>query len=336
MKRISTLESLREHLQWALMLEHSTIPPYLCALYSLRPGSNLPAMAAIRAVVMEEMLHMVLVANVLNAIGGSPDLDHAGVIPSYPEALPHSDGRVILNLQRFSPETLSGFMAIERPEPLKSEPEADHFQTIGQFYDALEEGLRSVVDELGHDKVFSGGLTRQVDPSRWYYGAGGAPVLVQDLASSLAALEEIKHQGEGCDQSIFESDEPFGDRELAHFFRFEQIRLGRAFLSSDSPKSGPTGALLPVDWDAVLPMRANPKLAQYADQPEIQALMRGFNRSYTALLKTLHLAFNGQPALLFNAVPLMYRMKEQALALMQVPCGPGSDETVGPSFEFEP
>jgi hypothetical protein len=27
---IATLESLREHLQWAIELEHFTLPPYLC------------------------------------------------------------------------------------------------------------------------------------------------------------------------------------------------------------------------------------------------------------------------------------------------------------------
>ncbi|MFI6734901.1 ferritin-like domain-containing protein, partial [Nonomuraea sp. NPDC050451] len=38
--RIDTLDSLREHLQWAIELEHATLPPYLCALYSLDPERN--------------------------------------------------------------------------------------------------------------------------------------------------------------------------------------------------------------------------------------------------------------------------------------------------------
>ncbi len=129
-------------------------------------------------------------------------------------------------------------------------------------------------------------------------------------------------------------DEARGERELAHYFRFEEVRVGRRFTALDTPASGPTGALLPVQWEAVLPMRANPKMADYQDQPDVLSLMRAFNRSYTDLLKTLHLGFNGQPGQLFNAVPLMYRMKEQALTLMNVHCGDGSGETVGPSFEF--
>lgn len=40
---IASLESLREHLQWAIELEHSTIPPYLGALYSIEPGRNFEA-----------------------------------------------------------------------------------------------------------------------------------------------------------------------------------------------------------------------------------------------------------------------------------------------------
>jgi len=38
--QISTLESLHEHLQWAIELEHFTLPPYLCALYSLDAARN--------------------------------------------------------------------------------------------------------------------------------------------------------------------------------------------------------------------------------------------------------------------------------------------------------
>jgi hypothetical protein len=36
---INTVGSLRKHLQWAIELEHATIPPYLCALDSIEEGS---------------------------------------------------------------------------------------------------------------------------------------------------------------------------------------------------------------------------------------------------------------------------------------------------------
>ena len=177
-------------------------------------------------------------------------------------------------------------------------------------------------------------MLRQVDPTRWYYGGGGRPIVVSDLASALAALDEIKAQGEGLPHSVFDDQAPFGKRELAHYFRFEQLRQGRFYRPEDSPRSGPSGDPLPLRWDQVHPMRANPRMADYAGQPEVHALMRRFNLDYTALLRALHGAFNGQPALLFEAVPMMYRLKYQAQALMQLPCGDASGETVGPSFEY--
>nr|MCU0322110.1 ferritin-like protein [Chitinophagaceae bacterium] len=55
---IKTIDSLKKHLQVAIELEHSTIPPYLCALYSIKEGTNVAASQIIRSVVIEEMLHM--------------------------------------------------------------------------------------------------------------------------------------------------------------------------------------------------------------------------------------------------------------------------------------
>jgi hypothetical protein len=360
---IRTLASLQRHLQWALELEHATIPAYLCALYSIPEGANVAAQQQLRAVVMEEMLHMVLVANVLNAVGGCPKVDDPAFVPSYPTTLPHSDGSVCVQLRRFDREALQTFLKIERPEPPQAKPEPERYHSIGQFYDAIEAGLRQLAGELG-PALFSGSVLRQVDPTRWYYGGGGRPIVVSDLASALAALDEIKAQGEGLPHSVFDDQAPFGKRELAHYFRFEQLRQGRFYRPEDSPRSGPSGDPLPLRWDQVHPMRANPRilspgsrglrrapsargraswrrrtaatppLADYAGQPEVHALMRRFNLDYTALLRALHGAFNGQPALLFEAVPMMYRLKYQAQALMQLPCGDASGETVGPSFEY--
>ena len=37
---IQSIEDLRTYLVIAMQIEHATIPPYLTALYSIRPGSN--------------------------------------------------------------------------------------------------------------------------------------------------------------------------------------------------------------------------------------------------------------------------------------------------------
>src|SRR5437588_4903899 len=108
-----TVEELRAHFQTAIELEHSTIPPYLCALYSLDAQKkndaqkndeqkNQFAYQVIQSVVMEEMLHMIQAANILAAIGGRPALNNPKFIPEYPTFLPHSDDAFKVGLQKFS------------------------------------------------------------------------------------------------------------------------------------------------------------------------------------------------------------------------------------------
>lgn len=63
---ITSLEQLVTHLQWALSVELSTIPPYLRALHSVIDRST-DAAKAVRDVAVEEMLHTALVANPMNA-----------------------------------------------------------------------------------------------------------------------------------------------------------------------------------------------------------------------------------------------------------------------------
>ena len=83
-----TVDRLKELLEAAVKLELSTIPPYLCALYTIHPEGNDEAKLVIRSVVVEEMLHMVLAANVLNAIGGDPRVAGPEHAPRYPHELP--------------------------------------------------------------------------------------------------------------------------------------------------------------------------------------------------------------------------------------------------------
>src|SRR3954463_797430 len=107
---IATLDDLREHLQWAIELEHATLPPYLCALYSLDPETNPEAIKAVGGVFVEEMLHLALAANLLNAVGGHPRLDTPRMLPPYPRRLPHGDPSLELSLLPFGPEALDMFL----------------------------------------------------------------------------------------------------------------------------------------------------------------------------------------------------------------------------------
>ena len=149
----------------AIQLEHATIPPYLTAAYSLHRNSNTAIFAALKEIAEEEMLHMAMVANVLNAIGGHPDIANPGFVPKYPGQLPMTIGSgLVVGLRKFSRQLVFDvFMEIEKPEtPLHfpvipfSTVAGAAFATIGQFYSAIIDKIK----ELG-DPIFTG-----ADPSR--------------------------------------------------------------------------------------------------------------------------------------------------------------------------
>ncbi len=330
-KAISEIDELRGALQTAIELEHSTIPPYLCALYSIRAGHNTEAAALIESVVMEEMLHIVLAANVLNAIGGSPRIDRRKFVPRYPATLPHSDGRVVVGLRPLSPEALATFRRIERPEPPGTPPGVEGYHTIGQFYAGIELGLQQLAAK---DKIFTGEAWKQIDGVEHVYGMAGAPFAVDDLESALAALSIIVDQGEGIDHTIHDGDTALGEGELlAHFFRFDELAKGRRYLPSDTPRTGPTGPPLPVDFDAVWPMRPNPRVEDLPPGSEVRSLTDESNRVYTDVLRCLHRGLNGEPGELTGAVGLMWELRWQAEALMRIPVG-SNGETAGPTFQW--
>jgi hypothetical protein len=330
--RITDLHSLQDHLQEALEIEHATIPPYLCALYSIPEGTNREAASVIRSVVMEEMLHMILVANVMNAVGRKPVLAKEGFIKPYPGPLPHSDDSFVVELLPFSERALNIFLKIERPAKAGAPPQPERFHTIGQFYEAIEEALTRLTKEMGPSRVFTGIEADQVPPGRWYYGGGGQVVPVIDLESALRALKEVTDEGEGLDHTIWDGDK---SEELAHYFRFAELREQRCFLPEDTEKSGPSGPELPVDFGVVAPMRPNPRSDDYRGHPAIHRQMVKGNRIYTRLLRQLQTALTGTPDALRDAVPIMYEFRYQAEALMRIPSPLSPGMTVGPSFEFD-
>ena len=328
---IHNIDDLREHLQVAIELEHSTIPPYLCALYSIPDSKNPELVRLIRSVVMEEMLHITLASNVLNAIGGAPALNKSDFIPSYPMKLPHSNGAFTVHLEKFCHSSIDTFLKIERPGKQVARPQADNYETIGQFYQAIEDGLNRICKGDHH---FISDHSKQVTPEL-YYGGGGGIIVVTDLKSALKALKAIVAQGEGLHHTIFDSDDPVFDdeRDLAHYFRFNEILLGQFYTRYDKPNSKPSGEKFAVNWKSSYPMRLDPKTDDYPAGSELRQKSDAFNRRYTSLLKALHQVYNGEPQKLMEAVGLMYDLKYQAIALMRVPFGENG-ETAGPSFEF--
>jgi hypothetical protein len=155
---ITDVEDLRRHLQWAVEVEHSTIPPYEYAMWSVVDPDSAAA-TSIKYVVREEMLHTSLAANILAAVGGTPRFT-GDAVPRYPEPLRHHDPGepLMLHLAPASIELLRDvFLRIEKPEEPGAKPEGDRYETLAQFYEAIAEGLARVGNE-----VFTGDPRRQV------------------------------------------------------------------------------------------------------------------------------------------------------------------------------
>jgi hypothetical protein len=332
---IDTLDDLRQHLQWAIELEHATLPPYLCALYSLDPASNPDASEVLTGVLVEEMLHLGLAANILNGVAGRPVLDDPALLQPYPRLLPHCGGAIRLSLMPFGAEALENFLAIEKPASPTAPAEADGYETIGQFYTAIEDGLVRLCAALGESAVFTGDPARQVVSARFRYSSGRL-IAVDGLTSALAALAEIVDQGEGIGrnqvwdgcQDVFHP----GHAEVSHYYRFQELQRGRRFQPGDTVQTGPTGEAISVNFDDVLPMRRDPRLADHPAGHPIRAAQHEFNAGYCGLLRHLEHAFNGSPERIDDAIAIMYTLKSKAEALMHMP--DGRDHVAGPTFDY--
>jgi hypothetical protein len=237
---------------------------------------------------------------------------------------------------RFSPEALDIFLRIEQPAAPGGPPQGEFCETLGQFYDAIEQGLRDLCARLGEAAVFSGDDSHQVT-NEFYSGASGRVIVIRDLASALAALGEIVEQGEGTDDvDVFGPACDVADpnrRELAHYYRFMELRLGRRYRSGDTPASGPTGAAIAIDWSGVRPMRSNPHTREHPPGSPIRAAQDEFDTAYCEILALLDRAFTGTPQLLIDAVGAMYGLSDLAHTLTQIPTG-GRLGMAGPTFEF--
>lgn len=69
-----TIDTLKRLLQTALQLEHATIPPYLSGYLSIKHGQNQEVKNILRDVLLDEMYHLAQVSNLINAVGGRPNL----------------------------------------------------------------------------------------------------------------------------------------------------------------------------------------------------------------------------------------------------------------------
>lgn len=244
------LKHLCLHLQMAALLEAWTIPYYMAAMLSLVNRAT-ETYQWIQSVLHQEMLHLQIVGNVANAYDHIPQLDPGWFTYTHQEGIPFLD----FDFRQFTAAALSDVTPDEyKPRcaaigPLDKErintmclieypywstgskpayrDDLVEYDSIGQFYDALEYGAR----QLGPAPIVGG--RRQVDMFSAFYRrlprvtveASGD----EGLAQVLMLLDVIRDQGEAAkaDDDIHRPNQNTADDprpRLSHYRKFRHIR----------------------------------------------------------------------------------------------------------------
>lgn len=326
-----SLQELFPLLQNAIELEHSTIPPYLTALFSFKPNTESPIRKVLHSIVIEEMLHMTIASNILNALGGTPNISNPSFVPNYPTHLPMGiGGSLIVGIEKYSLDVVKNvFMEIEEPEkpiPFKSTNEVEEpaiYKTIGEFYQALQ----TKIDEIAPDKL-PGNPANQVTSS---FFAADLLFPIVTKTDAINAINIIIEQGEGTSQT------PLGtDGELAHYYKFEELYKCQQLVPDDNAPHGYsfTGPIIPFDASNVLPLFPNTKANMLPLGSEERRLLEAFNQTYSNLLYGLHITFNGKPDNLANTIGLMFDLRLACQKLGEMPFPGKYGYTIGPSYEY--
>jgi len=284
---ISTLPDLQDALQTAMQLEFATIPPYLCAQWSINSDpSGVGSM--VQDIVVQEMFHFALAGNMLAAIGKTPSIANAAFVPSYPtHVLPGGiPQKLAVDLQPLSLDQLQVFMQIENPEfPPVALVAGPPPATIGAFYDTISVGFTVVNPTIIANAPFVN---------------MGEAVQIKTIADAQAAITRIKTEGEGTQGS---PDEPPGDSsQFAHYYTFKEIFTGKALLLTNG-KWGFTGT--PIQFPTVFVFQ------QSTVSPDPSA---GFNQAMSQLLTELQTCWTtgARPS-----IGAMFALQSQGQQLVQ-------------------
>jgi hypothetical protein len=342
---IGSREQLLHLLAEASEIEHTLMCSYLYAAFSLKregdPGLSQSEGAAVErwrkaimGVAIEEMGHLLMVANLTVAVGGRPHFAR----PNFPIAPGYFPSGVVIRLSGFSSDTLDHFIFLERPVGIQADdaaaydqddyardqarpglmPSAQDYGTIGHLYEAIRRNLKALAGRLGEDGLFLGSPDAQLGPTA--IDLEGIEV-IETLDDALRAIDLIVEQGEGSP----------ADREESHYRSFVQVREE---LDALSAKNRAFASAWPVADNPVLRMPPEPDDKVFVSHPEAARTLDFACASYGLLLRVLGQAFArvgphkvaDQKALMAAAFDLMHVLGSSAGLLVQLPA---SEDAVG-------
>jgi CDGSH-type Zn-finger protein/uncharacterized Fe-S cluster protein YjdI len=347
-----TRERALHALYEAAELEHNLMCTYLYAAFSLRDGvaegltaDEAEAVSRWRKVLIrvavEEMQHLAAVWNITSALGGAPRIGRAN-FPLDPGMLPAG---IVVKLAPFSAETLQHFVFLERPHGSTEvdgegfvyernyvrgsngyshlTPMGINYDTVGDFYTALGNGLKTMVAQYGEEVTFAGDPALQLSQNEINM-AGCKPVIC--VKTALAAFDAIVVQGEGAPADSVDS----------HYQKFIGIREEYRVLKAKHPGFSPA---FPAATNPVLRRPPRPEGRVWLENPEAIAVVDLANASYGLMLRLLAYAYAvpapcPEKSLSADlAIGLMQAMVPLAERAARLPAGPSNPQChAGMSF----
>ncbi len=325
----------------ACELEHGLACSYLYAAFSLKQDASEGGLTTrqvsltrqwagqIFFVAAQEMLHLAQAWNLLVAAGGAPYY----LRPNFPQASKFYPLHIPLSLTPFSVDTLSRFVAYEKPAEISEDharvlrsltvlqPPSEKqvaFHSIAELYDRILEGFEQLPDIFVADPARQTGTDTADFPDL---------VPVVDLESARRAIARIRLQGEGV----------ASDRLDCHFGMFMAIlitvldlqRNHKAFEPARAAEANPT--VLPLGSSGA----PDAKPIKHPFSRDVALLFDGI---YGLMLRMLSYAFSasGKSAQVLGkqAIRLMPTVvKPLGEALMLLPSDLPSDKRrAGPGF----
>jgi CDGSH-type Zn-finger protein/uncharacterized Fe-S cluster protein YjdI len=298
-----TREQLINALYEAAELEHNLMCTYLYAAFSLKDGASEGLGAeeaeavkrwrrAILDVAIDEMSHLAAVWNITSGVGGSPRFGR-GNFPLDPGYLPAG---VVVKLAPFSMDVLQHFIHLERPEG-STEPDGEGFEhpsfsrgsnvprltpmaidydTVGQFYQTMQNALNVMTERLGEDALFCGDSALQLSPAEIQL-KGAKPVLCSKTA--IAACAAIITEGEGA----------AADAPNSHFARFSALRGEYRALLAKNPDFVPSH---PAATNPVLRRPPGIQGRVWIEDADAAAIVDVANSAYQTMLRLLAYSYS--------------------------------------------
>jgi hypothetical protein len=349
-------EALIYALGKAAELEHLIMLQYQFAAFSLKlkvdegiSPEALPAVQRWRRTLLEiseqEMLHLAIVQNLLTAVGAAPRFAR----PNFPMPAYSYPAGVRIELVPFGEEALRHFAYLERPEgmavddaegfeaieqavPLPHDeedeivPHLQEFETIGQLYRSVQDGIDHLAERLGPERLFIGPANAQATEEHFRWPE---LVAVTDVASARRAIDTIVEQGEGAS----------GEWREAHFGRLLGILDEFLAIRAADPTFQPVRPVVaanvrPQPTGIVVPLITDPGTTRCMDLLNVvyEVLLQLLSRYFAHTDETPE-----QLAVLADvSVGLMYSaIKPLGTVVTTLPIGldrPGV--TAGPGFEL--